>query len=495
MMKATLCCVMLWLVPTCWAQSCFNRTFADDNGNLGLSVVVTDSGYMVCGFGYSPNYNEWLATKFLGIDTAGNLKWMKLIGEASYAYRPGWPGSFTETLDGNYIYGGSSLDSSESTSQGILCKLNRDGDTLWVRRFGRPNVDYYYFERARPTRDGGYVCIGKRRQGQSLYFYAMKTDSAGQMLWEHTYGLPGYGHGYAIEQTADGGFVMSGVSDGDGTGTGLVVPYVVKTDSGGQVQWQKNYAQPGLHGPAHIIPSKYGGYYLWGSLEQQPVAEQYYLHRLDSAGTVIWTHWFPSDLDTYIGQVRELADGSTIAVGQTPLPGIFWDGGLITKLSPTGQMAWQREYPRYNLSGMNVQGGFQSFKQTSDMGFIITGIAIVDTGGGNYTNDFWVVKTDSNGCFGADCGVTGLEEIPTAIITLVKAYPNPATTELTLEILNGNMPEVKLYNMFGETALTSKLTSGAKTVLDIGMLPNGVYLYRIGDVEGNLATGKLVILR
>ena len=230
-------------------------------------------------------------------------------------------------------------------------------------------------------------------------------------------------------------------------------------------------------------------------METTNVAEQYYLYRLDSAGTITWSYRFPSAADTYIGKIRELADGNVVSVGQTPMPGTFRSGGLITKISPTGQMVWQREYPRYNLTGINVLGGFSDFRQTLDKGFVITGGAIVDTGGGNYVQDFWIMKTDSFGCIGVDCGVTSVEEVATALNAIGKIYPNPATTELTVELNYGNIPKVKLYNIFGETVLASKITSGGKTVLDISMLPNCIYLYLISDVTGPLVTGKLVIMR
>ena len=497
MMKLLLYLPLLTWGIACTAQPSFNRTYRDGEGNMARSVIVTDSGYLVCGNGYSQTYNGWLVAKFLTTDSAGNFDAIKLLGEVTYGYTIGYPGSLTQTFDGNYILGGSIIDSGAVTSQGILCKLDKHGDTLWMRRFGRRSIDHYYFERARPTRDGGYITIGKWKQGQALNFYAIKTDSTGQLLWQRSYGRPGLGHGYSVEQASDGGFIMAGVSDADGTGSGKVVPYVVKTDSAGHMQWQKEYATSGFHGPASIIPSIYGGYYLLVDLETNALAEQFYLYRLDSAGTIIWTYTFPSVEDTYIGQVLELADGSSVAVGQTPLPGIFWSGGMAIKISPTGQLVWQREYPRYNLAGINVQGGFQSFRQTTDLGYVIAGGAIVDTGGGNYLNDFWLVKTDSMGCIRADCGVTGVNELTNITnAEQMMIWPNPTQNIVNIEWNEEFSHEIQMsfFDLLGKEVFCFKFVNGlSKAEINVTGLTSGLYVIKLISSDGKSIQGKLAV--
>jgi len=62
--------------------------------------------------------------------------------------------------------------------------------------------------------------------------YLVKTDSQGNLEWQHTYGASGIDMCYSVQQTRDGGFALGGQHDSGGF-TGLM--WLEKTNSLGNM--------------------------------------------------------------------------------------------------------------------------------------------------------------------------------------------------------------------------------------------------------------------
>jgi len=77
----------------------------------------------------------------------------------------------------------------------------------------------------------------------------------------------------------------------------------------------------------------------------------------------------------------------------------------------------------------------------------------------------------------------------------VKAYPNPANTQLTIEtgFANGQNGNVCLYNSLGEQITYTELNQHI-SVLPIADLPAGIYYYRVTDKNGTLVKADKVMV-
>ena len=66
------------------------------------------------------------------------------------------------------------------------------------------------------TDDGGLIIGGRIGQGRKIQnntssdAYLIKTDASGAELWSQTFGGDYFDAGYSLQQTADGGFILSG---------------------------------------------------------------------------------------------------------------------------------------------------------------------------------------------------------------------------------------------------------------------------------------------
>ena len=90
--------------------------------------------------------------------------------------------------------------------------------TEWNKTYGEAEADraYHVIE----TSDGGYAlagCTGSFGVG-NYDFWLVKTDSTGNMQWNKTYGGPNNDIARSIVQTPDGGYAMAGYTASYGAG-------------------------------------------------------------------------------------------------------------------------------------------------------------------------------------------------------------------------------------------------------------------------------------
>jgi hypothetical protein len=78
------------------------------------------------------------------------------------------------------------------------------------------------------TTDGGYAVAGRTLSfgAGGLDVYLVKTDSAGNIVWNKTYGGTGTDFAWSVVTTTDGGYAIAGYTDPFSTGSSDI--YLVK---------------------------------------------------------------------------------------------------------------------------------------------------------------------------------------------------------------------------------------------------------------------------
>jgi len=91
------------------------------------------------------------------------------------------------------------------------------------------------------TADGGYIVAGYTNGNYTggVDVYLIKTDSNGDTLWAKNYGGIYAEHGYSVQQTTDGGYIIAGYTMSFGAGVTDI--YLIKTDSIGAILWTKTF--------------------------------------------------------------------------------------------------------------------------------------------------------------------------------------------------------------------------------------------------------------
>ena len=91
--------------------------------------------------------------------------------------------------------------------------------------------------------------------------------------------------------------------------------------------------------------------------------------------------------------------------------------------------------------------------------------------------------------------VTGVADVTSN--NFIDIYPNPATTNLTIEIQNTGTKNqdasVKIFNALGQK-LYSSLTKNSKTEIDISGYASGIYFVEI-KTNGNTIVKKVSVIK
>lgn len=212
----------------------WQKIMGGSSQDIALSAEQTsDNGYIVAGWSYSNDGdvsgNQGLSDLWvIKLDVSGGIEWQKTLGGSDYdsAY------AVHQTSDGGYVVGGStySNDGDVTGNHGNLdswiVKLSGLGVIEWQKTVGGNGDDYAYG--LQQTTDGGFIVASvsnsndgdvSENQG-SNDSWIVKLDSAGILKWQKAIGGTSNDYPNSIEQTSDGGFIISGYSesnDGDVT--------------------------------------------------------------------------------------------------------------------------------------------------------------------------------------------------------------------------------------------------------------------------------------
>ena len=172
-----------------------------------------------------------LLAMLVGGSLAQGSGWEKTFG-GSAADRAD---SVQQTNDGGFAIVGATESFGAGDSDVYLIKTDAAGNELWSKTFGGSGFDDGWA--VRQTADGGYVIAGRTRSfGAGNYdVYLIKTDAEGHEVWSRTFGGRHFDAAYSdsVQQTADGGYVIAGHRRLRGTGGSDVI--LIKTDAEGLV--------------------------------------------------------------------------------------------------------------------------------------------------------------------------------------------------------------------------------------------------------------------
>ena len=213
----------------------WETTFGGTDSDGGASVQqTTDGGYIITGSKNSFG-NDTTDVYLIKTDGSGVEQWSKTYGgsndDAGY--------SVQQTTDGGYIITGSTQDAGNGGSDIWLIKTNGNGDTLWTKTFGGPE-DYEIGKSVQQTTDGGYIITGNGVSGLGdPDVNLIKTDGNGIEQWTKNFGASDGDWGSSVQQTTDGGYIITGsiqpfpFTDPNG------YVYLLKTDNQGNIQWEQ----------------------------------------------------------------------------------------------------------------------------------------------------------------------------------------------------------------------------------------------------------------
>ncbi len=176
-----------------------------------------------------------LVTTLLQIDFNGIPIDTDVYSEPYKNIYAGGPGSLSKTNKG-YVFGGSQEDSLQGDA--MIININNNGDTIWKRTFGDTVFQSGWM--AKQMNDGCFYLCGQSATYDTLGdVQFIKTDSSGNLIWQKYYGNNLNSElAFGFTKTLDGGFVLAGENRLPSPYANI---YIIKIDSIGDLQWNINY--------------------------------------------------------------------------------------------------------------------------------------------------------------------------------------------------------------------------------------------------------------
>lgn len=362
------------------AQNTWQRTYGGSSFEEGRAALQTnDGGYIVIGWTNSYGAGDY-DIYLVKTDNFGDTLWTKTYGTSEDERAS----CIIPTSDGGYILSGFSLLTNDSLGDIYFIKLTSQGDTVWSRKYDGANERRGYL--IENTKDGGFIISGSTYSygASNLDILLMKTDSLGDSIWTRTYGGSGKEEGFAF-QTSDSGYIISGYTTSFGDSLGDV--YLVKTDPSGNPIWTKTFGGDSTD-EGYAIPTDDGGYLISAyTLSYGAGGGDIYLIKTDNQGDTIWSKTYGgSNMDR--GSAIPVSDGGYIIAGSTSSYGAGSMDVYLIKTDPSGNPLWTKTYGDIGVDYATV------IQQTSDNGYIISGTTN-SFGYGDF--DIYLIKTNSSG--------------------------------------------------------------------------------------------------
>ena len=308
---------------------------------IGLMVVLLFIPFLLFLFADENNGKDY------------QIEWKKIIDGTQYD-----SAEVIRELDDGSLILGTTLESTELVQTEKpgkrdwgLIKLNKNGEIQWKKVFGGAGSDC--FVDLIKAKNGGYIFLGQTNSSFSDFpsignydIWIGQLDSDFNWEWEKRYGGKGREIVESIQQTEDGGFIITGASNSNSRdfrgNHGKDDCFVIKLDQNGNKEWSRLYG---------------------GSKEDEGVAI------IEKKNTVVvFANTYSSDKDIVDKQNEKVH---------------LW---LLMLDKQTGHIIQSRTY------GNNHGQGISSLAETEDGGFFLGGFTSENIE--QYQEDIWIVKMD-----------------------------------------------------------------------------------------------------
>ena len=319
-----------------------------------------------------------------------------------------------------------------------MCAFDWVGQT-WEKTFGGTSDDLGVS--VQQTTDGGYVIAGwtewTESSGDGGDVYLIKTDDNGDSLWTKTFGDTSSDFAYSVQQTTDGGYVIAGTTLSFGNGGDV---YLIKTDGNGDSLWTKTFRRVAQNDGYSVQQTTDGGYVITGLTMSAGNGGDVWLIKTDGNGDSLWTKTFGGTNLDLGHSVQQTTDGGYVIAGATASFGNAWDVYLI-KTDGNGDSLWTKTL------GDTSSDFAYSVQQTNDGGYIITGATVIPTDSyGNGISDVYLIKTDGNGNVTAEFTIPmpSTNRKLEKVVDILGRDINPEKNKPFIEIYNDGTVEKKM---------------------------------------------------
>jgi gliding motility-associated-like protein len=415
----------------------WDKAFGGIDRDVIQEVITTcDGGFALSGDTESPisgtitESTRGVADYWLvKLDSLGNHQWNKRFGGTLNDWRP----IVIQTNDNGFLIGGSSQsgpdndksepnwDSTLSTFDFWIIKLDNNGNPLWDKRYGGNRNDI--LEDVVQTSDGGYILAGvsdspvsgnKSALNIGSYdYWIVKIDSLGNLMWDKSYGGNLEEYLASLYLTQDNRLIIGGTTRSGASGNisqpnrdttnGTTDYWLITTNAIGNIIWEKRYGGSDTDFGGYTIPISSGGFAVCG-YSNSPISgdksvprynnsvyfsTDYWFLKLDDNGVKVFDRVFgSSDIEDGRCSITETHDNHFLITGNS-LGGISDDKteanlayqqSWVIKVDGNGSLKWDNTIQQVNTLVSHAETGVRTV-ETSDGCFVTANFTDAGIGG------------------------------------------------------------------------------------------------------------------
>jgi len=321
---------------------------ADDWDEATSMILTPDNNIVVTGFSVGNDNTRDIATVKFSSST-GEIVWERRWARTTGSRDEAWV-LCGDTM-GSVFVGGWTRMSGPDTDL-VVIKYLDDGTEAWVNVYdstGGPDRTTAIV----PDQAGGCYVAGYSFNGTNRDYVVIHYLSDGTRDWLKRFNGPANGNDIptALARAADGSLYVTGYS---WCGTTARLDYLtIKFNSSGDTLWTRRYDGT-ANATDSLIKNDFafaltlddsGNVYVAGRAGESGTWYDGTTIKYSAAGEQVWVNrfdWGESGLDG-AGEIKVGPDGAIYVAGYTET-NIGWFDFLIYKLTPEGQLEWQRNY-------------------------------------------------------------------------------------------------------------------------------------------------------
>ncbi len=447
------------------AQTVFQRTYGGAGSEYGRAIIPCSAGgYLVVGSSnsfYDPSTDVYV----LRLDEVGDYIWGRNIGADN---KIEWGLDVVEDADGNFYIAGYTDNTSSGSYDGMLLKIDSEGNELWMNTYGGDDWDFFYDISINET--GEIFCAGEKSVSHKSG-WIVKCDAEGNQLWEFILNSSSpstiTGSDIDMDKIAFSGVSTDPLGDINTQIAGLL-------NSAGNILWFSSYPEMGTINSGKCKYGQNEKLLICGGQNSSEGITNFFRAQIDlSSGQLI--NFLPIEIGV---------SGRAYSTDQKPNGNVLVCGTIEDQ----GYANFDAISNEYNISGEFISsmfteslGGFEidilyDIKATPDGGYVAVGET--NSFGSNY--QVHVVKIDADG--NRDEDNQDFIDIATPVIYLEKKQdfsivPNPAQAqiEINFEALNRGSLKYAIIGLSGQIAAQGRLAQTGNKI-DISALPAGLYI-------------------
>lgn len=287
-------------------------------------LPTSDGGFVMCG--YSRSFGGGDNALFMKLNSSGVQQWVEDWGGSGIDRAQ----DIIELPSGKFVICGYTTSSPAQYYDAFILKITSSGNTDWSKIYGGSSYDDVNSLILLP--DDGFL-LGGQSNNQ---LYLIRTDKDGDSLWTKKWGTSGLDVIKCVNFAQGGnGYILAGTTDG--TGSGGEDAYLIRTDTAGNEIWSKTHGG-NLNDGFHTIDlTNDGGYFGVGSSSEGAWNNpNIWMTKMDGSGNQSWEKFYGGDNHDHGYYGEQTSDGGYIASGHTRSFGNNIEDAMVIKTNSSG---------------------------------------------------------------------------------------------------------------------------------------------------------------